>query len=149
MINEPAKVIPIESAADKTAENLGDLCRAQQLIKNNQKVLAQRLREVEDGILAIIGHNEEGAFSVVVGDKYKVTTTGKINRTVDTAGVQDAWPDLRPVVRESFVFKASLDIKQMRALEKANPDAYKEAASFITAKPGKASVDVKLIEPAE
>jgi hypothetical protein len=50
---------------------------------------------------------------------------------------------LSDLVRGCFNWSATVDMKQLRALQLANPGAYAEAARFITATPAKPAVKVE------
>lgn len=127
-------------------EGLEKLCALHSQAKDAVKTATDRVAEIEARIIEIVGVENEGAFSVTVADKFKVTTTGKVNRSIDDAAIKRDWPALPPQVQDAFTFKAALNMKQIRALELANPDAYKAAAKYITAKPGKPTVTIKPLE---
>jgi len=148
-MNTQAKTIPFPGATsdDASASEISKLCERHSAAKNKAKVVAAEIAGIEQRLVEIVGVQPEGAFSVVVEDRFKVTTTGKVNRTVDTGAVQEAWPLLPFSVQEAFSFKAGINMKQMRALESVSPELYARAAAFITAKPGKPSVEIKPIEP--
>jgi hypothetical protein len=77
-------------------------------------------------------HNDEG-FKIV----------WKLNRTVDTQAVQNAWEHLGPNSQKAFRWKAEVDLAQLRALQSLDPEAYKQVAEYITTKPAKPSIELK------
>jgi len=67
---------------------------------------------------------------------------------VDSVPLGDAWGALPELVRSCFKWSADIDLKTLRALQLANPDAYAQAARYITATPAKPAVKVELKEKA-
>jgi len=67
----------------------------------------------------------------------------KLNRTVDTSKVQDAWDNLSKNAQRAFRWKAEVDITHLRALQDLDAVAYSQAAMFITSKPAKPSIELK------
>jgi hypothetical protein len=67
----------------------------------------------------------------------------KLNRTVDTTKVQDAWNTLSQNVQRAFRWKADVDLSYLRALQELDSAAYAQAAQYITSKPAKPSIELK------
>ena len=67
----------------------------------------------------------------------------KLNRTVDTSKVQDAWDSLSKNAQRAFRWKAEVDLSHLRALHELDAVAYAQAAEFITSKPAKPSIELK------
>jgi len=96
---------------------------------------------IEDEMIQALGCRDEGS-QTHDADGYKITITGKINRTLDRA----AWESIASKVPEDLrpvEYKPSLDLKGLRYLQDHNPDVYRVVAEAVTAKPGKASITVK------
>ena len=74
-------------------------------------------------------------------EEFKITW--KLNRTVDTAKVQDAWDSLSKNAQRAFRWKAEVDLSHLRALNELDAVAYSQAAAFITSKPAKPSIELK------
>lgn len=96
---------------------------------------------IEQEIIAITGCKAEGSKTHQAGE-WKVTVTGKLNRTLDRAAWESIASDvpehLRPVE-----YKPSLDLKGLRYLESHHPDIYRRVAEAIVTKPGKPAVEIK------
>lgn len=109
--------------------------------KADEDAARQRRIALEEDIVAEHGCKDEGT-ATHHADGYKITITGKVNRTLDRAAwesVQGSIPEnLRPVE-----YKPSLEVKGLRYLQQNEPDLYRIASEAITAKPGKAAVKVE------
>lgn len=91
---------------------------------------------------------DEGAVQTV-GDRFKVTTTYGVTRSVDGAALSAAWDQLPEGIRNVFPVKHGLDLKEMRHWQNNNPAEYaRHIAPVVTAKPAKPSVKVEPIESA-
>ena len=102
----------------------------------------EKRREIEEEILSMIQTRDEGTTSETMGS-LKLSITFKMDRKVDANGVQEAWNMLPPLVQEAFIWKPDLVLRHARAIESANPEAYKILAQFITVKPARPSVKVE------
>ncbi len=96
----------------------------------------------EARLVSMVEARDEGTIHEEDGG-VKVTVTFKVTRTVDADRVVADWNSLPPVIHDAFVWKPDLVLKQMRALEAANPDAYAILAQYLTAKPAKPSVKIE------
>lgn len=107
--------------------------------------LARKARiDVEREIISMVGAKSEGAQTAEVGP-YKITTTGKLTRKLDTTAYMSVINDV-PVEVSPVEFNPSLDLKKLRALETANPGVYAIVSSCIEIKPAKTAVTVALID---
>lgn len=96
---------------------------------------------IEDEILAIVGAKDEGSLTVNT-DHFKVTTTGRITRTLDAKKVDNlSLP--APLLARLFTWQPKLNLREARYVENNEPDHWKVLATAITTKPGKASVKVE------
>ena len=98
--------------------------------------------EAEAILVSMLENKIEGTVHEEDGN-VKVTVSFKITRSVDGAAVQEAWNDLPEIVKDAFIWKPDLVLKQARALESANPAAYAVLAKYITAKPAKPSIKIE------
>lgn len=109
--------------------------------KREEEKANERRVAIESEIVGQYGCKEEGSETHKTDD-YKITITGRINRTLDPAaweGIQHKIPeDRRPVQ-----YKPALDLKGLKYLKENEPKLYRIAAEAITAKPGKPSVKVE------
>lgn len=96
---------------------------------------------IEQQIINVTGCKEEGSQTHDAGE-WRITVTGKINRTLDRA----AWESIAPHIPEGLrpvEYQPKLDTKGLRYLQSNEPDVYRRVAEAIVAKPGKPSVEVK------
>lgn len=111
-----------------------------------QRALAsakQAMEQAEAEILALVEAKEEGAATTKT-DFYKVTTTGRINRTVDDKEVEQMRASVPAEWFEQvFKLKPSLSITGMRKAEKS--EFWPLFARAITSKPGKTSLEISRI----
>lgn len=115
--------------------------------KQERDEAAQRMSALAAELVkALPGEAEEGTTKAEFAGGLKVTVTRKLNRAVDTAALSSAWESAPAIVQSAFRWKAECDLKALRAIQFANPDAYAIAAKYITTKPAAASVDVEIKE---
>lgn len=98
-------------------------------------------------LTALVGVKEEGSTTVRT-DRFKLTTTGKLNRTVDSNRLTEAWLNLPKEAQDAFSWKASVSVKALHELEKYRPDVARDISAYITVKPAKATLSIEAI-PAE
>ena len=139
-MNAPLTAVPTQT------DDLIRLCEAVEAAKQDMDRARARYSELEQALIETVGVQDEGSHSVTVDDRYKVTTTGRVNRSIDSDGLSAAWHELPEPVQQAFRWKADVNIKQLRSLASLRDDIYPMAARFITAKPGKPSLK---LEPAK
>ena len=103
---------------------------------------AKRVRiEIESGIAALVDTPENGSKTVEAGS-LKVTVKRALAYEADVQELRKALGDLAPieVIPEEQAFSPSLYEK----LGRENPAAFAKAAAFVTTKPRKVSVVLKL-----
>lgn len=110
--------------------------------RSEDEARAQRL-EVEAQIVALVGVKDEGVTSFE-NDQFKVKTTGKVTRSVDTGAIQDVWEVLPEEVKKCFKWEAKLDTKEFRHLCSMRDDLASHLNKYITSKPAKPSISVEL-----
>lgn len=110
--------------------------------RSEDEARAQRL-EVEAQIVAVVGVKDEGVTSVE-DDQFKVKTTGKVTRSVDTDAIQDVWEVLPEEVKKCFKWEAKLNTKEYRALCSMREDLAPHLNKYITSKPAKPSISIEL-----
>lgn len=101
----------------------------------------------ERDLIAEIGHKPEGTFSLVLGE-YKVTTTGKINRTINA----DRWSDVAaelpaPIANRLVSMKPHLNVRELKFMRNNEPSIYQLVSQAITSKPAKTSLKVERVTP--
>lgn len=100
---------------------------------------------IEEQIAHIIGVKDDGVTSHTT-DLFKVKTTGKLTRTVDSQAVQDVWEVMPIEVQKCFKWEAKLDTKEYRSLCSMRDDLVPHINKYITSKATKPSIT---IEPKE
>jgi len=109
--------------------------------KRKEEAARDERVEIEERIVELTGHKEEGSEAHKAGD-YKVTVTGKLNRRLDV----EAWANVEPQIPEEMrpvKYEPKLDTKGLRYLEEKQPDIYRMVAQAIETKPAKTAVQVK------
>lgn len=108
-----------------------------------EKAARERRVALEEQIDTIMGHKEEGAFSLET-DYYKLTTTGRITRTIDEKVLSAIRDEIPNAIFERLIkWKPSLVLKEMHYIQRNEPDLYEALSQAITAKPAKTSVKVE------
>ena len=134
---------PVPAATGTTEPN--ELAQQVLIAKTQLAIAKQSLLEAEDALVSFVGAEKEGAFSIKT-ERFKITTTGKIGRTVNKTLVFSLQPDLSPdIFNALFEFKPALNTKFFKELAQHNPVAYATACKAVTAKPGKTTVSVEVI----
>lgn len=112
--------------------------------KDSEQQARQHRIACEQRVIELLGCKEEGSQSEKTA-WYKVTTTGSLDRTlVENYGA--VLDDLPPEIFNSLIkFKPVLDVRALKTLATANPDAYRVACRAILTKPTKPSVKVELL----
>ena len=88
----------------------------------------------------------EGAVTTA-GNLYKVTTTYRVNRTVDRATLDAVRDRVPPALLEQAIeYRPAIKLPGLRYLRNNEPDTYAVLAQAITATPGKPSVKVERVE---
>lgn len=113
--------------------------------RRESEAVAER-RKIEDILIAHneINENKDGSETFTDG-LVKITVTTRINRKVDSDKLQEiaAENGLTPHLSDLFRWKPEIDIKRWKA---ADESITKTLSGAITAKPGRPSFSIKLIE---
>jgi hypothetical protein len=99
---------------------------------------AERLR-IEAAIEALFPKPENGEGTHT---DEEIRIKWSINRSVDTPAVQAEWEKLSANAKKAFRWKADVDLTHLRALKELDSAAYNEAATYITSKPAKPSIEL-------
>ena len=101
---------------------------------------------IEITIVDLLGRETEGV-SHFRGDKYTISTTGKLTRSLDLTELDANAHSLDPrILNELIVRKPTLSVKGFKKLAVSNPAAYKLACKFVTSIPAKTSVTVEEVK---
>lgn len=121
--------------------NLETLANAWRKAKRAENEARAKRVAVEQQIIDATGCREEGSQTHEAGP-YKITVTGKLNRTLDQA----AWEQIAPQIPEQMrpvSYAPKLDVKGLRYLQNNEPETFRLIAPAITTKPGKPAVSIK------
>ena len=124
------------------ALSLIELAQAYRTAKAEEDRAIANRRQLGEMIAQAMPGAAEGTTSDTAGE-FKISVARGLTRNVDTDTLTAAWPGLPPTVQAAFKWKASVDLKQLRALESIAPDQYALAAAHITAKPSAPTITVK------
>lgn len=107
----------------------------------------QRVAQAETALLAAVPAKLEGSQTTEF-DFYRVTTTGKLTRTLDAAKLGELRAVIPPAIYSRVIkLKPDLSLRDLRYMEDNEPEYYRAFASAITTKPAKTSVKVERLEP--
>jgi len=121
---------------DLAAEHLAECKRAEDAAR------AERVA-AEEALIELIGAKEEGATTVKT-DRFRVTTTGKLTRSLDDAALSAIFPTLPEGLRERvFPARFGLSLSELRGVEANDPTLYRRMAEVITVKPAKTAVSIE------
>lgn len=100
----------------------------------------------EETLLRLVGVKAEGTTTVKT-EWFTIKTVGKLTRSLDAARLPDVAQEVSAQLYHKVVLdKPTLNLRALRAVEEANPDAYHIFSRAITVKPAKPSVSVELLE---
>lgn len=127
-------------------ENPLDRVAAQLRLAKEREAEATAARLVaEQEVIALMGVKEEGTF-VQKGDFFKVTTVGKLNRTLDAEAFEAIKPSIPHSIRDRLVRnKPEIVLSELRYIENNEPEIYKIFSQALTVKPAKPAVSVTSI----
>lgn len=137
-------IIKFEKPALDKNEKLDSLIGALESAKAMETAGRDMRIKCEEEIIKIMGCKDEGSFTYKT-DQYKVTTLGKLNRSVDWkayAKIENLFNEGNQPVKH----KLELDTKKLKELEKASPQDYALMTKVITTKPYKPAVSFSKLE---
>ena len=108
--------------------------------KAEEKAANEKRVALENAIVELVGHKDEGAMSAEC-DGYKITTTGKLSYKCDVLALQAltaGWPqDVQPVQ-----IKYVADETKLKKLRLYRQDLWRSIAPTIEVKPMKTAVTI-------
>lgn len=127
------------------AKTLDELAYDYETAKQGVEFARQQLDDAERALLASVPVELEGSTTTAT-EFYKITTTGKLTRTLDP----DALAQVRVVVPDAVFlrvirFKPELSLRDYRYLEANEPAFYRAFADCITTKPAKTAIKVERV----
>ena len=127
--------------------SLENLVKSLQLMSAQESHYRHLRTECEMRIADMLPGADEGTTTAEV-DGLKVRVVRKFNRTLDEKAYRENMY-LIPSAINPIVMKPTIDLKVLRAIEIANPEAFKVCQKFISVKPAKASVSVEEMREAD
>lgn len=130
------------------SHRLHALCEEKRELRLRRATIETQEAVLDNEILKLVGNRREGSQTITNG-VFRVVTKGVMNRTVlpeEYHSIIDDIPaELSPFkVETKEVY--SIDLKQLRALENANPQLHKYCCRAIREKPGKINVKVEVAD---
>lgn len=123
-----------------TAEKLA----AEWLLAKREELAAKTRRvEIEEDLLKMLPHKEEGSATTTLSNGFRFKATGKLTYTADVdklLALTAAWPE-KPVKT-----KVEADETVLKAIRTERPDLWRQIAPAITVKAAKTNIVIE--EPA-
>ena len=114
------------------------------------KRIEAELRDAEIELITLVGHKDEGSFSVTVDDKFKVTTNQPVTRKLNAEKFAELRGELpEPLVNRLIRVKPAteeVNTRELKFIQNNEPDYYRYLAPAIEVKPGKLTVKVEAVE---
>ena len=111
--------------------------------KAAEETAKQNRLDIESSMFGLLPRKDEGTASIEDAGM-KITVTHKLTRKVDSDALRAAWNTLPEHAQACFKWGADISIKELRACEAMDADAYAFASRFITAKLAKPSIAVEV-----
>lgn len=121
---------------------INDLIKALQDAKDAEQAAKEIRLQRESELIEAIGNDKVEGSKMEITDRFKVSVSNKLTRTVDLAEYEMLRSDL-PEGIQFVEYKPQINMKKFRALEAVDPVL---AARLVTSKPSKPSITIKCIE---
>ena len=138
-MNSQANITPLQP--QNKLDHLAQQLTAAKFAENDAR---QQRFKIEKEILEVVGCKTEGTTSITT-DRFKITTTGRLTRSLDQRAVDLLIQDqVLPVPLLNRLFKpaSKLDLREFKYVEANEPEYFAKVAIAVTTKPGKAAVAV-------
>lgn len=126
------------------ANELDLLAHYWQRAKADEAAAKEKRLAIEEKITALVGVKDEGVSSLNT-EAYKIKTTGKLTRTLDTDAIYEVWDKLPEPVQDCIKWKAELNTTAYRALSTMRDDLLPILNQYMTTKSAKAAISVEEI----
>jgi hypothetical protein len=124
---------------------LAELTNEWMAARADERLANIRRITIEEQILKLVEHREEGSLTTDAGNGIKITTTGKISYKADPIKLDeltDGWPEeMKPV---SLALK--VDETRLKKIRAENPALWKTIARAVEVKPAKTGVSITIEE---
>lgn len=142
-------VTAIKTALNKKEATLEDLAQAWTTARLDEDAANHSRLQIEKQILERTqGMKIDEGTVKVVADESEIVIRFGMTRSIDKVALENEVTRELPVavLNRLFVYKPSLDIKELRYLQDNEPEMYVAASKCITAKPSKPSIKVQGIK---
>jgi hypothetical protein len=124
---------------------LAELTNEWMAARADERLANIRRITIEEQILKLVEHREEGSLTTDAGNGIKITTTGKISYKADPIKLDeltDGWPEeMKPVH-----FSLKVDETRLKKIRAENPALWKTLARAVEVKPAKTGVSISIEE---
>jgi hypothetical protein len=124
---------------------LSELTNEWMAARADERLANIRRITIEEQILKLVEHREEGSLTTDAGNGIKITTTGKISYKADPIKLDeltDGWPEeMKPVH-----FSLKVDETRLKKIRAENPALWKTIARAVEVKPAKTGVSITIEE---
>lgn len=111
--------------------------------KADERLANLRRITIEDAILQLVEHKEEGSLTTDAGDGIKITTTGKLSYKVDVQMLDKLTMDWEQATKPLKV-EVKADETKLKKIRRDNPTLWREIASAVEIKPQKTGVSIEI-----
>lgn len=134
------------AARDERAKTIDELAYDYEMAKQALAYAKGQLDDAEAALVAAVPCELEGSLTTE-SDYYRITTVGKLNRTLDAGKLEALRAVIPAAIYDRVIrFKPDLSLRDYKYLENNEPAYFAAFAEAVTTKPAKTSVKVERIE---
>jgi len=111
--------------------------------KADERLANIRRVTIEDAILQIVEHKEEGSMTTDIGDGIKITTTGKLSYKVDVQMLDKLTMDWEQTEKPLKV-EVKADESKLKKIRRDNPTLWRQIAKAIEVRAQKTGVAIEI-----
>jgi hypothetical protein len=113
--------------------------------KADERFANLRRVTIEDALLQMVEHKEEGSITTDAGDGIKITTTGRLSYKVDVQMLDKLTMDWEQTAKPLKV-KVEADETKLKKLRSEQPKLWAQIARAVEVKPQKTGVSISIEE---
>lgn len=121
----------------KELTNLWMAAKADERLANIRRVT------IEDQILNMVEHKEEGSMTIDAGDGIKITTTGKLSYKADVQLLDKLTMNWEQSTKPLKI-EVKADETKLKKIRRENPNLWREIAKAVEIKPQKTGVSIEI-----
>lgn len=111
--------------------------------KADERLANIRRVTIEDAILQMVEHKEEGSMTTDAGDGIKITTTGKLSYKVDVQMLDKLTMDWEQAEKPLKV-EVKADESKLKKIRRDNPTLWRQIAKAIEVRAQKTGVSIEI-----